>query len=182
MQVRPLMLTALCVFALWGGVATAARAASASEWQIKSAFLYNFTRFVEWPQTVLAQPSQPLVIGVLGEGKLAAELAALVAGRNVNGRSIEVRTVRTTEEARAAQLLFVSAAEESRYGAMRDALADSPVLTVGESPSFSVIGAIGFVQEGEKLRFEINIDIAERSHLRISAQLQKLAVAVRRTQ
>jgi hypothetical protein len=93
-----------------------------------------------------------------------------------------VRTVRTLAEARATQLLFVSAAEESRYAAMRSELADSPVLTVGESPSFSVTGAIGFVQEGEKLRFEINVDIAERSHLKISSQLQKLAIAVRRAQ
>ena len=90
--------------------------------------------------------------------------------------------MRTVAEARATQLLFVTAAEESRYAAMRSELADSPVLTVGESPAFSVTGTIGFVQEGEKLRFEINVDIAERSQLKISSQLQKLAIAIRRTQ
>jgi hypothetical protein len=175
-----ILLAALCAFALPGGASADNRAAAAGEWQIKSAFIYNFTKFVEWPEAALGAPSQPVVIGVLGEPALAQELAAVVAGRNVNGRTIEVRPVRTVTEARATQLLFVSAAEEARYVAMRTELADSPVLTVGESPSFSVTGAIGFVQDGEKLRFEINIDIAERSHLKISSQLQKLAIAVRR--
>ena len=180
--VLPTLLLALCAIALPGGACADSRAAAASEWQIKSAFIYNFTKFVEWPEAAFGAPSQPVVIGVLGDQALAQELAAAVAGRNVNGRSIEVRAVRTVTEARATQLLFVSAAEEARYVAMRTELAGSPVLTVGESPSFSVTGAIGFVQEGEKLRFEINIDIAERAHLQISSQLQKLAIAVRRRQ
>jgi hypothetical protein len=174
------MLVALCLLAISRGGAADVRAPSADEWQIKSAFIYNFTKFVEWPETALGAASQPIVIGVLGDKPLAQQLAAVVAGRNVNGRSIEVRSVRTAAEARATQLLYVTAAEESRYAAMRAELAGSPVLTVGETPSFSVTGAIGFVQEGEKLRFEINVDIAERSHLKISSQLQKLAAVVRR--
>jgi hypothetical protein len=175
------MLVALCALALPDAAAAGERATSAGEWQIKSAFLYNFTKFVEWPEAAPTGPPRPIVIGVLGDTALAQELAALVAGRNVNGKPIEVRAVRTAAEARSTQILFVSAEEDGRYISMRSELADSPVLTVGESPSFSVAGAIGFVQDGEKLRFEINMDIVERSHLKVSAQLQKLAVAVRRT-
>jgi hypothetical protein len=174
------MLAVLCMLVPSPGTAADARVPSADEWQIKSAFIYNFTKFVEWPSTALGSPSQPIVIGVLGEQSLAEQLAGIVAGRNVNGRSIEVRPVRTAAEARATQLLFVTAAQESRYAGMRSELADSPVLTVGETPSFSVTGAIGFVQDGEKLRFEINVDIAERAHLKISSQLQKLAAVIRR--
>ena len=176
------MLAALCMLALSRAAAGDARVPSADEWQIKSAFIYNFTKFVEWPPAAFDTASQPIVIGVLGEQSLAEQLAAVVAGRNVNGRSIEVRPVRTAAEARATQLLFVTAAQESRFAAMRSELTDSPVLTVGETPSFSVTGAIGFVQDGEKLRFEINVDIAERAHLKISSQLQKLAAAIRRGQ
>jgi hypothetical protein len=174
------LLAALCILALTRGAAADTRAPLADEWQIKSAFIYNFTKFVEWPESALATASQPIVIGVLGDQALAEKLGAVVAGRNVNGRSIEVKSVRTAAEARATQVLFVTAAEESRYAAMRSELATSPVLTVGETPSFSVTGAIGFVQHGERLRFEINIDIAERSQLKISSQLQKLAAAIRR--
>jgi hypothetical protein len=174
------MFAALCILALARGAAADTRVPAADEWQIKSAFIYNFTKFVEWPQTALGAPSQPIVIGVLGDKALVQRLAAVVAGRNVNGRTLEVRPVRTAAEARATQVLFVTAAEETRYAALRSELADSPVLTVGETPSFSVTGAIGFVQDGERLRFEINVDIAERSHLKISSQLQKLAAAIRK--
>jgi hypothetical protein len=171
------------------GVALVATAAaeetptpSAGEWQIKSVFLYNFTKFVEWPAASFAGSSQAIVIGVLGAQPLVQEFGALVPGRSVNGRPIQVRTVRTVEEVRATQLLFVTAAEEARFRTMRTQLLDSPVLTVGESPSFSATGAIGFVQEGTRLRFEINMDVAERAHLKISSQLQKLAAAVRRVE
>jgi hypothetical protein len=41
------------------------------------------------------------------------------------------------------------------------------------------MGVNGFVSDGEKLRFEINADRAERSRLKVSAQLQKLAITVR---
>jgi hypothetical protein len=175
-----LILAAACALPI-GNAAADARAKSAGEWQVKSAFIYNFTKFVEWPPTALSSPSQPIVIGVLGEPTLAQQLATVVAGRNVNGRPIEVRVVQTAAQARITQVLFVTAEEDARYAAMREELADSPVLTIGESPSFSVMGVIGFVSDGEKLRFEINADRAERSRLKVSAQLQKLAITVRRT-
>jgi hypothetical protein len=176
-----LLAALLCLLAVVSAYAQGPPRA-ADEWQIKSAFLYNFTKFVEWPASSFAEPAQPIVIGILGEPQLAKQLQAVVASKIVNGRAIAVRTVRTAAEARQTQLLFVSAAEESRFTTIRPEILDSPVLTVGESASFSVTGAIGFVQDGAKLRFEINIDIAERAHLKISAQLQKLATTVRHSE
>ena len=176
----PFLLQALCLALAWIGCAGAQDTrATAGEWQIKCAFIYNFTKFVEWPAESLADPTAPIVIGVLGERARVDELQALVKDRKVNAHPLVVRSVRTADEARATQVLFVSAEEEQRFALIRAAIADSPVLTVGESPYFSVsTGAIGFVQDGDQLRFEINVDVADRARLRISAQLQKLATAV----
>jgi hypothetical protein len=151
------------------------------ESQIKSAFLYNFTKFVEWPAGSIAGPGEPIVIGILGESVLADEVRSVVADRKVNGRAIVVVSVQELAQARAAHVLFVSAVRQQQFVAMRESLAEQPVLTVGETPSFAAEGGgIGFVTEGDKLRFEINIAAAERSRLKISAQLQKLATAVLR--
>jgi len=165
--------------------AYSAEASLSREQQLKAAFLYNFTKFVEWPARSFASPHDPIVIGVLGHSPFAAALGLAldqtVAGRSVNGRGVIVKRVDTAEEAAATHLLFVPTPDEAQFEQIRATIEASPVLTVGESSSFARLGgAINFVVEGDKVRFEISTAPAERAGLRISAQLQKLAKLVRK--
>lgn len=151
------------------------------EYQLKAAFLYNFTKFVDWPGASFSSPHDPIVIGVLGPAEFSATLERIVQDRQVNGRAILVKRVATADGAGAVHVLFVTAAEDALFEQIRAEFATSPILIVGESDSFWALGAtIAFVLEEDKVRFEIDASAAERSGLRISAQLQKLARAVRR--
>ena len=164
------------------GTADGAAAAPARECEIKAAFLYNFTKFVDWPARTFANDDAPIVIGVFGDSPCAQALERLVKDRKVNGRTIVVRRIASAEEAKVTQLLFVGSAQEAQFAGLERALHSLPVLTVGESPGFaSQGGSIDFVPQGDKIRFEINIDVAEHAGLKISAQLQKLATVVRRS-
>jgi YfiR/HmsC-like len=169
--------------ALWlCGVVSAAPAQAASsvkEAQIKAAFLYNFTKFIEWPQASFAPLTDTFVVGLFGDSSLQQVLERTVKDRRVNGRSIVVRRVVTPEEVQAVHLLFVEASEEARFADVWQRIAGSTVLLVGESPSFlGSGGCIRLILDEQRLRFEINASAAERARLRISSQLQKLAVAV----
>lgn len=177
------VLLALCgVLLLTSPIALGSDAAVSREDQLKAAFLYNFTKFIEWPAQSFSAANAPIVIGVLGHTPLEAELARLTRSRNINGRAILVKRVDTADEARATHLLFVSAEENAGFAAVQAALDNSPVVVVGESQGFAATGGtINFVLEEDKVRFEINISSAERAGLKISAQLQKLATHVRRT-
>jgi len=149
--------------------------------QIRAAFLYNFTKFIEWPSNSFTDVNAAIVIGVLGDSSLAAALTAVVRDRKVNGRPITVRAVQNAEEAASTHELFVSATEISRWAQIQAAIETRPVVTVGESPAFARNGGtINFIVQDDKLRFEINMTAAERSGVKISAQLQKLAAAVER--
>ena len=162
--------------------ADGAAAAPGRECEIKAAFLYNFTKFVDWPARTFANDDAPIVIGVFGDSPCAQALERLVKDRKVNGRTIVVRRIASAEEAKVTQLLFVGSAQEAQFAGLERALHSLPVLTVGESPGFATLGgAIDFVPQGDKIRFEINIDAAEHAGLKISAQLQKLATAVHRS-
>lgn len=164
---------------LSGQNATAVESKVKKEDKIKAAFLYNFTKFVEWPATRFTGETTPIVIGVLGRNPFGEELEKIVEGRVVNGRPILVKLVNTAEEISTVHLLFVPADEESRLPGA--AWRDIPVIVVGESAGFAALGGtIRFVQADDKVRFEINIAAAERCGVKISAQLQKLATAVRR--
>jgi YfiR/HmsC-like len=182
-------LAALCLWAsglslLEPVEARALEAGISREQQIKAAFLYNFTKFVDWPARAFPDASAPIVIGVLGDSPSAslmiAALEPIVKGRVVNGRGVIVRRIDGARDASGAHLLFVPAPDEPLFQQIRPQIEASPVLTVGESSSFAALGgAINFAVEADKLQFEINTAPSDRAGVRISAQLLKLARHVR---
>lgn len=180
-RVAAAAVAALCGV-LWLCASPSSRAAEVTkEDQIKAAYLYNFTKFIEWPGRCFSNTGDPIVIAVLGPAEFSAELEKIVKDRKVNGRGISVKSVAAAEEVRAVHVLFVSATDEARFEDLRPLIESSPVLAIGESPLFANAGGtINFVLEEDKVRFEINMDSAERAGLRISAHLQKLAKVIRK--
>jgi hypothetical protein len=156
-------------------------AASPTEYEVKAAFLYNFARFVEWPATSLRDPDSPFVIAILGRDPFGAILDETVAGKTVAGRPIEVRRVPRVDDARDAQIVFISPSERPNTAAILKALDRPGVLTVGDTDGFAQRGgAINFVLQARKVRFEINPAAAEQAGLKMSSQLLKLATLVAR--
>jgi len=172
-------LTGIFGLLLGGQPVAAAEGTVSKEYQVKAAFLYNFTKFVEWPAQHFATEDRPVVIAVLGHNPFGEELEQITRGRRVNGREITIAFIDTAAAAAAADLVFVCAGEESRFEAMSTALRQAQVLTIGESPRFADAGGmITFLREADKVRFAVNLDSAERAGLKISAQLLKLATDV----
>lgn len=171
----------LYCFAAPSSWAADAPATVSKEYQLKAAFLYNFTKFVEWPPSRFPTATSPIIIGIFRRNPFGDELQKIVKGRLVNHRAIVVKRVQSTEELLNVHLLFIPAGEENN-------LPDLPwrkasVVTVGESASFATPpsdGTIAFNQEGDNVRFAINLVSAENSGLKISAQLLKLASEVHR--
>lgn len=153
---------------------------ASKEYQVKAAFIYNFTKFVEWPSDSFPDASAPLVIAVLGSNPFGPELQKAVENRRVNGRELIIRNISTVAELTKAQVAFLGLADPARMSEALAALRQRPVLTIGERESFVRDGGmIGFILEGDKVRFAINMEAAQAGGLKISAQLQKLATSVR---
>lgn len=170
-----------CLSLLVGRVASAAEAETSKEYQIKAAFVYNFTKFVDWPASSFLEKSTPIVIGVLGTNPFGAELNKAVEGRRVNGREILIRAVSTAAELSSVNAVFISASEAGRLKELLSSLKTKPILTIGEKESFTREGGtIAFVLDGDKIRFAINMESAEAAGIRVSAQLQKLAASVQK--
>lgn len=171
----------ICASTLAGG-ASATPPAGFDEYQMKAAFLVKFAMFVEWPGAKGADRG-PIVLGTLGPNPFGAQLETLAKGQRINGREIQVRHFDSLQSARAAHVLFIAKGAAKGYGDIAAALDMdlAGVLTVGEPTAFSEKGGIvTFLLDGDRLAFEIDMDEAERAGLKVSAQLQKLARAVRR--
>ncbi|MGH9510027.1 MAG: YfiR family protein, partial [Terriglobales bacterium] len=155
-----------------------AQEAAPTEYQVKAAFLYNFGKYVEWPPGVLAADS--FAICVLGDDPFGSALDRIIEGKSVQGRKLVAYRLGRVEDSGKCQVLFVSASENGRLAHILAALRDRRVLTVGDTVGFAQRGGvINFQLEGSKVRFEINLDAAERAGLTVSSQLLKLAKVIR---
>jgi len=148
-----------------------------SEVELKSAFLYRFTHYAEWPDA--STPRGPIEICVLGRDQLAVELEEAVRGRSVRDRPVTGRRLGSEEDATACHVLFVGWTDPGRIDGVLARTAELPILTVGDVQGFAHRGGmINFLSIGSRLGFEINRDAAERAGLHLSSQLLKLATLV----
>jgi hypothetical protein len=162
---------------------SSAHAQYPSEYEVKAAFLYNFAKFVEWPPNLAANAHDPFVIGIVGRDPFGDAVEQTLLRKTLNGRPLAVQRVKREEEARGCQILFVSPSERKRLKALLANLQGNPVLTVGDVENFCKSGGmIAFTLEDNRVRFEINVDAAQRVGLRISSRLLSLAKVVRETQ
>jgi len=172
----------LLVFGLTfcANLAPHAEEAPFSEYQVKSAWLLNFARFVEWPPSSFPNTKTPFVVGVLGRGPLGRELEQAFAGKVVKGRAFEVRRLTSDSDLRGCHILFFISSEKRRIRDYLEKLSGLPVLTVGESDEFLEQGGIiNFLLKDKSVRFEINLKAAQAAGLKLDANLLKVAVSVR---
>ena len=152
-------------------------AQGANEYEVKAAFLFNFTRFVDWPQS---SGSGLFCIGIVGADPFAGALEQAVKGRLAGGHAITVEHFKLGEEAAACQIVFISGADAKKMRAALGRLQHAAVLTVGEGPGFCHSGGvIAFQVEDNKVRLDINPEAAQRARLQISSKLLTLATLVR---
>jgi hypothetical protein len=149
-------------------------AQTAPEYDVKAAFLYNFTKFVDWPASAFPDTNS-LKLCLLGEDPFGRSLQA-VAGEQVGSRKLTVTRTDSLAKAGGCQVLFISRSERERLPQILAMVKESPVLTVGDTKGFVDQGVIvNFILEGSKVRFEINTDAADRAGLKVSSKLLQLA-------
>ncbi|MFQ5515371.1 MAG: YfiR family protein [Myxococcota bacterium] len=169
----PRIVTAL--LALLSLTASTPEVSAAPEYQVKAAFLYNFAKFVEWPEASL--PSDEITICILGRDPFGKIIDAAVSGKTVRGRRLRVRRYRTAPAARSCQLLFLARSERQRIAQVTEALRGAPVLIVSDADRFGEPGGmVNLVIDQNRVRIEINVVNVREAGLEISSRLLTLAV------
>jgi hypothetical protein len=171
------VLTALLAFA--AALPTRAQAPPPTEYQVKAAFLFNFSQFVDWPAASFADAHSPLIIGVLGSDPFGATLDEIVRGESVGGHPLAVRRYQSLEQLDDCHILFIDRSQESQLDAIVAALQGRSVLTVGDFAGFARHGGvIRFVTVGNKIRLRVNLAAAQEANLTISSKLLRPAQIV----
>lgn len=145
---------------------------AALEYKVKAGYLFNFAKFVEWPESSFTNASAPFVVGLVGEDPFGTLLEEALAGRNVNGRTFVIRQFGPQEDLSHCHILFVSRSEKARLANLLEGLRGRAVLTVGEHDRFGQLGGmINFNLMSGQVKLETNPEAALAAGLKISSKL-----------
>ena len=150
------------------------------EYSIKAAFLYQFSKYIQWPGDTYSSDEAPFVIGIAGSNPFGTTLDTIAERKKAAGRSIQIVDVTDTSNSSQCQILFFPGDELD--ATQKDILAaakDSHVLTVGESEEFIANGGkMQLYLEDNKVRFAVSRHTIDDSTLKISSKLLSLAKIV----
>lgn len=159
---------------------TFAQKGKPEEYQVKAVYLYNFGRFVDWPDTQDKIPEFPIC--VIGDDPFGKTLDDVVAGDTIDNHKLIARRITNVRAAADCRIVFISASESTRAKEIVQSLAKLPVLTVSDLPDFIAQGgAIQFVISDNRVRFEVNLDATNQAGLVVSSQLLKVAASVKQS-
>jgi hypothetical protein len=153
-----------------------------NEYSVKAAFLFNFGRYVQWPETAFAKPDDSFVIGIAGEYPFGAELDQIAAKKTIQGRRISIVRFATPDAYRHCNILFLSRSlSVEQADALINKTRGKSVLVVGENPGMAERGAaVNFYLEENCVRLEINSRAVRTSRLDLDAKLLALGKPVAR--
>jgi hypothetical protein len=153
-----------------------AQPAAMSEYQVKAVFLYNFTQFIDWPESVFKNPEDPFVIGIMGDDPFGKYLEEAIAGEKAGTHPIRIKRFHDLLSVRGCHILFINSRDPEWVGNILSYVSDKNILTVSDAPSFIKWGGIiRFYTEENKIRFQVNVRRSKSAKLNISSKLLSLA-------
>jgi hypothetical protein len=166
------------VWALSLALGPAGAAESYSEDAVKAAFLYRFTGYVDWPPQAAADPQ--FTIAVLDAGGVATELGRLLLNRQIQNRPAQVRPIKNLRELDGAQMLYIGGSNRDDLHRLISSVAGRPVLVVtSQEGGLDAGSSVNFLLIDQRVRFEISLDAAQGSGLRVASELLAVAIRVR---
>ena len=156
------LLSILLTSSLWGST-------SALETKLKAAYLYNFTKFVEWPQST----GKTIRICVSGDFAIAKMLEDLAAKQG-DKKEFSIHSVSKSDSVEC-DMFYISGSDRDVKTAL-ELIKEHDILTVSDNDTFNDQGGIiTLFQDNGKIRFSINLSAVKKTNLKISSKLLELA-------
>lgn len=145
------------------------------EYRIKAVFLFNFTRFVEWPAAAFTTPTSPFVIGILGDDPFGNAIDETIQNEKVGGHPLVVQRYKDLRDLKNCHILFLNGSDPEK---VRENLLviNRFTLTVSDADNFMKAGGIiRLITENNKIRIQVNPEAARTAELFISSKLLRVS-------
>ncbi len=177
---RRVLLLAVGLSCLASGTIRAQPGDTALERDVKATFLFQFSRYVDWPADALPPRDGPFRVCLIAGPAFTQSLDKAIEGEKVDGHVMVREVPDKPAAAKSCQILFVERSEFARAAPFLAAVEHAPVLTVSDAPDFlDQHGHIMLVRDENRIRFDINLAAARQSRITVRSQLLRVARKVR---
>lgn len=150
--------------------------AQTPDYRFHSVFIYNFTKYIQWPAE---NQSGDFIIGVLGNSPISGELEKMATNRTVGMQKIVIQRFKSASEVNNCHILFVPNTNTNDFASIQEKLKGKHTLVITEKTGMAHKGSgINFVQQDNKWKFELNEVATQNAGLKVSKELSKLAINV----
>jgi len=150
------------------------------EYQVKAAFLFNFTQFVEWPPQAFSTPQSPAVIGILGKDPFGTYLEETITGETINKHPLTIQHFTDVDEVTNCEILFINISDKNKLQLIIEKLKGKNILTVSDVNGFAKFGGmVRLYTKDDKINIQINLEATKEENLVISSKLLKLAEIIK---
>ena len=142
---------------------------------VKSAFLFNFAKYTEWPESSFSNSQNHLRVGFIGATKLSLVFSKLVKGKNIKGHPLQIEQVKELEDITHFHLIFLG--DKRKIEQAINLTKGKPILLISDVKEFINSGGIIEIRKkGRKVVFYLNLSQAKKANLAIHKKLEKLAI------
>lgn len=136
-------------------------------------FVYNFTKYIDWPEST---KDGDFIIEVLGHKSVFDELQKITAGKFVGAQKIVVKHVTSPDKIGNNQVLFLGHWQTRHLEKIKSKITGKPVLLISEFEGLIDKGStINFVIRNGAIKFELNAANATAAGLRTDPRIRQLA-------
>lgn len=159
-----------CVLALVGA-ASLVPAQTQDERAVRTAYVFQLTRYVEWPPE-----TKQLTVGVLASRETSEFLQKILDGKTTDSRPLRVLVSPTDDDWPNCDILYMDDSQAKKTLAALNKRGTNNVLTVGESSAFLRDGGmVALVRTGDKVQIQLNLESARSSGLKLNPRLFDVA-------
>lgn len=144
--------------------------------EIHSAMLYNFIKYVQWPNEGEAGD---FVVGVIGDDNVFNTLKQWYDGKAKGSKKYVIKKLASADEATGCQVVYVGKSKNRDFDVIKTSCNGKSVLTITDGAGMAQKGScINFKVIDGKLKFELNQSMVTGSNLKVSTQLSSMAILI----
>lgn len=142
--------------------------------EIHAAMVFNFIKYVQWPDE---SEAGDFVVGVLGDDKVFETLQKWYDGKPKGNKKYVIKKLNGASESSVCQVVYVGKSRSKDFDTIKESTTGRSVLTVTDGNGLGQKGScINFKVVDGKLKFELNQGTVASSNLKIASQLTSMAI------
>lgn len=144
--------------------------------EIHAMMIYNFTKYVQWPNY---DASQDFVVGVLGSDDVFNTLNTWYGNQNRGNKNFVIKKFSSPGEIQSCHILYIAKGSSKQFDEVKSKVGGNATLLITDRPGLGKEGSgINFVTEGNKLSIELNQSALDAANLKVSSQLTSIAKVI----